>query len=831
MILPSGFEQKLGFDTIRNTIAEKCICELGRKEAELHIQFSTDKENILQELQRINEFRYVIEFDLPFPMDHFVDPLSFFEQIKIQGQHAELEDTLLFRRSLDAIREIVNFFKTESYQEKLPLLYHLSKDLTHYPFLQERIDKIMDQQGQIKDNASAGLQKIRKSVRQKEAEVSKNMQQFLKQAQREGFVEAGVAISMRNGRPVIPVPAVAKKRMPGIIHDESSSGKTVFIEPSGVVEPNNEIKELFYAEQREIKKILIQLADDVRYYSDELQLNYEILGKFDFLHAKAAYAISIHAVKPVLNDYPVVNWKNAIHPGLYLQNQKEGRHTVPLNMQLTREKHILVISGPNAGGKSVCLKTVALLQYMLQCGMLIPVSENSETGIFEHIFLNIGDEQSIENDLSTYSSHLTALKNFVKHSNNQSLILIDEFGTGTEPVLGGAIAEAVLEDLRLKKCYGVITTHYANLKHYATSADGIHNGAMLYDLQKPEPTYQLSIGKPGSSFAFEIARKIGLSEDILKRAEEKVGSDHIDFDKNLRTILRDKKYWEEKRSGIRQNEKKLAHILDIYEKELEKLESTKKQMMDEAKAKAQEIVEKSNKEIERTIREIRESQADKEHTKAARDRLEAFKEELVRQEKDQSGFDQKYRKLKERQEKLSRRRPDLAEEKEKEEPRKVAQTDYEIHQGDHVQLVGQDTVGEVMEIKGKSIMVAFGNLITTVHENKVKKVSNRQAKKITKGKGSYKADLQYRERKLKFKPSIDLRGQRSDEALQHIVQFIDEAILVGEDEVKILHGKGSGALRQIIRDYLQTVDVVSSFKDEHIEQGGAGITVVHLNQH
>ncbi|MBL7970829.1 MAG: Smr/MutS family protein, partial [Prolixibacteraceae bacterium] len=635
------------------------------------------------------------------------------------------------------------------------------------------------------------------------------------------------SVAMRDGRAVIPVASALKRRLNGIVHDESATGKTSYIEPAEVVELNNQIRELEYAEMREIVRVLTTFSNDIRPYLPDLLQAYEFLGKIDFIRAKAIYAIDIDAIKPYLENKCQLEWEGAVHPLLMLALRRENRKVVPLNITLTPKKHILLISGPNAGGKSVCLKTVGLLQYMLQCGLLIPVRQSSATGIFDKLFIDIGDEQSIENDLSTYSSHLMNMKFFLKNSNDKTLVLIDEFGTGTEPMLGGAIAESILAQLNEMKTFGVITTHYTNLKHFASSSEGIENAAMMYDSSKMEPLFQLDIGKPGSSFAFEIARKIGLPEHILQDATEKIGKDHINFDKHLRDIVRDKRYWETKREKIRKVEKSLDELAGKYETDLSQLDKQRKEILLKARQEADQILSEANKRIENTIREIRESQADKEKTKQIRAKLVEFKQEVEESATSQDDLiNQKIQKLKEKE---SRRNQKRGESKPVAEKAKEAEPNV-WKTGDKVLMAGNQNIGEILELNDKNAVVAFGHIRTSVSRDKLQKITNNEAKKIQRTYNQTMPNINkgMSEKRLSFKTEVDVRGQRAEEALGIIQSFIDDAIMLDFSELRILHGKGNGILKEMIRNYLKTEPAVKAFRDEHVQFGGAGITVVEI---
>ncbi|MDD6750518.1 MAG: Smr/MutS family protein, partial [bacterium] len=638
-------------------------------------------------------------------------------------------------------------------------------------------------------------------------------------AQSEGVVDKDVTPTMRDGRLMIPVAPAFKRKIRGIVHDESASGKTVFIEPEVVVEANNRIRELESDEKREIVRILTEFTNLLRPSIPAILQSYEFLADIDFIRAKALFAQTIGAIRPIVEDCQQLDWARAIHPILFLSLKNQGKQVVPLDIELTQDKRILLISGPNAGGKSVCLKTVGLLQYMLQCGLLVPLHETSRMGIFERLFIDIGDEQSIENDLSTYSSHLTNMKFFVKNSNEKTLLLIDEFGSGTEPQIGGAIAEALLDRFNRHGSFGVITTHYQNLKHFAEDTPGIVNGAMLYDRHQMQPLFKLAIGNPGSSFAIEIARKIGLPEEVIADASEKVGSDYINMDKYLQDIVRDKRYWESKRQNIRQQEKRLEEITARYQQDLDEVSKQRKEIIRQAKEEASHLLQEANAKIENTIREIKEAQAEKEQTRLVRKQFEAFKESVGDSETEDERIARKMAKLKERQER-----------KKKKEATKPTFHKEVIEVGDAVRLKGQTSAGTVLELKEKQAVVAFGMIKSTVKLDQLEKVSKNQIKReIQKSTfvSSQTADEMH-EKKLHFKQEIDVRGMRGDEALQAVTYFIDDAIQVGAARVRILHGTGTGILRQLIRDYLKSVPGVRHFQDEHVQFGGAGITVVEL---
>lgn len=819
MIYPDNFELKIGFDKIRQLLAAKCLSSLGEEKVD-EMVFSNEYISVIEYLSQTDEFIRIIQEEDNFPTSYFIDVRPSLRNIHIEGTWIDENALFDLRRSLQTIREIVSFFKKEDQENSpYPYLYALAGEIVTFPDLITKIDSILDKYGRIKDNASPELGNIRREMTKIASGISRSLNAILRSAQNEGLVEKDVTPTIRDGRLVIPVAPAFKRKIKGIVHDESASGKTVFVEPSEVVEANNRIRELESDERREIIKILTSFTNILRPLVPDIVESYNFLGQIDFIRAKAAFSIEINAIKPTVDDQQIVRWYRAKHPLLYLSHKKQNKEIVPLDIELEADNRLLIISGPNAGGKSVCLKTVGLLQYMIQCGMPIPLAENSKVGLFDRIFIDIGDEQSIENDLSTYSSHLTNMKFFVRNCNEKTILLIDEFGGGTEPQIGGAIAESLLKRFNDKRSFGVITTHYQNLKHFANENKGVINGAMLYDRHMMQPLFTLSIGNPGSSFAVEIARKIGLPEDVIADASEIVGSDYINMDKYLQDIVRDKRYWETKRQNIRSKEKRLEEITSTYETDLLSVEKQRKEILRQAKADAERILSEANAKIENTIRTIRESQAEKEKTKQARQQLHEFRNSLDN-EKD-SGDDKiakKIQKLKEKE--LNKKAKDKTPKEQKVET---------ISIGDNVRIKGQTSTGEVIDIQKGNATVAFGMIKSSVKLDSLEYVSKNQVKKETKSKqiGAAHTD-DMRDKKLNFKQDIDVRGMRGDEALQAVMYFVDDAILVGMSRVRILHGTGTGILRQLIRDYLRTVHGVSNYQDEHVQFGGAGITVVDL---
>jgi DNA mismatch repair protein MutS2 len=824
LIYPENFENKIGFDKVRELLVNRCLSDLG-KERVADCRFSTDPVLVEKMIDETIEFQKIIREEFNFPTGYFIDMRPVLRKSKIQGTFLEVFELFDLKRSLETLRSIVSFFR-EKEQETFPCLYQVIRDIHVFPFLYDKIDQILTKNGTIKDNASPDLVKIRREILSLQSGVSRLMAKILKHAQSEGLVEKDVTVSIRDGRAVIPVISANKRKMKGIVHDESATGRTSFIEPEEIVETNNRIRELESAERREIVRILTKFTDELRPYADELEKSYEILGILDFIRAKALWSNESKSVKPLLVSYPELNWLEARHPLLERNLAKEKRKIVPLNIRLTKEDRILLISGPNAGGKSVCLKTVGLLQYSLQCGLPVPLHLDSVAGIFEKIFIDIGDNQSLDNDLSTYSSHLRDMKFFVKNCNPQSLVLIDEFGTGTEPMLGGAIAESILNRINTLQSYGVLTTHYTNLKHFASSVSGIANGAMLYDSNRMEPLFQLQIGKPGSSFAFEIARKIGLPEDILQEATDKIGKDHIDFDKHLRDIVRDKRYWETKRQNIRQSEKKLDDLSATYEENLSEVKKLRKEILDKAKKEAAEILASSNRLVEQTIRDIRESAAEKEKTKEARKKLEDFKEVIAKALNSEDEL------ISMKMEKIKQREIRKKERPQNDKPEKnigeVAAKPNEPEIGSWIKLKDQETLGIVLEINGNNLVVAFGQLRSVVKRERVTIVSHNEVKKTRENYTTARINREINEKKLSFRPRIDVRGMRAEEALQNIRDFVDDAIMVEANELHILHGKGNGILREMIRAFLKSEPAIKKFRDEHVQFGGSGITIVEL---
>lgn len=817
MIYPENIEKKIGFDSVRDHIRQLCASAMGAECVEA-ADFRKDYPTIRRRLDQTNEMLGIIKSDAGLEIGAIHDCRAALLSIRVVGTALSETDLPAIRASLSTMASIASFFEKnrddQSNSTPYPALDALAAGLTPFPAIVAAIDRVIDRHGQIKDNASPELAVIRRSMASATASISSAMRRVISAAVRDGILDADATPSVRDGRLVIPVPPMNKRRIPGIVHDESASGKTYFIEPAEVVEANNRLRELTIEEQREIKRILRLLADDMRPHIDDMLAGFSLLGEFDFIAAKARYAIDIDATLPSIGDRPELEWYGACHPVLKLSLREQNRQIVPLDITLSqKEGRILVISGPNAGGKSVTLKTAAIVQYMTQCGVLPPVHSNSHIGLFNDIFIDIGDDQSIEDDLSTYSSHLRNMKQFVMRGNKHSLVLIDEFGSGTEPEIGGAIAQAVLRQLNADGVWGVITTHYHNLKQFAEETPGLINGSMLYDRHLMQPLFRLAIGHPGSSFAIEIARKTGLPENIIKDAQEIVGSDYINMDKYLLDIARDRRYWEKKRDEIHRKEKQLDETLARYSDDVEKLRQQRRQIISDAREEAKRILDSSNASIEKTIRDIRSAQADKEKTKAAREKLKETRATL------DSTAESEHPLL--NAPKAKKKKPAKTEPTKDERP---------LMEGDSVILSdGGSTVGTIENISGKEATVIFGSIRTTVRLNRLK----RTIRKPDSGGGgvSYitaQTSNASRERQLDFSTEIDVRGMRADEAVPAVMYYIDDAVQFNAGRVRILHGTGTGALRQYIRRYLDSVGAVRSYHDEDVRLGGPGITVVEL---
>ena len=849
MIYPDNFETKTGFDEIRTLLKERCLSTLGKGKVD-EMAFVDDADVVRQWMQQTREFRRIQDEADDFPLQFFFDVRDAIKRIILENTHLEENEIFDLRRSLQTINDIVRFLQRAEDRGEgqlpaplYPALYQLAHGVAVFPQLTSAIDRIVDKYGHVKDNTSPELLAIRKELARATNNVSKTLYAILRSAQSEGLVDKDVTPTLRDGRLVIPVAPGMKRKIGGIVHDESATGKTVFVEPAEVVEANNRIRELESEERHEVIRILTVFTNMVRPHSTDILASYSFLAEIDFIRAKAEMARLTNAIEPDVVDKPHVDWIQARHPLLQLSLAKQAKKVVPLDIVLDDEKRILIISGPNAGGKSVCLKTVGLLQYMLQCGLSIPVNERSTTGMFHDIMIDIGDEQSLENDLSTYSSHLLNMKNMMKQANPQTLILIDEFGTGTEPQIGGAIAEAVLEQFCKKEAWGVITTHYQNLKHFADSHKGVVNGAMLYDRHEMKALFQLAIGRPGSSFAIEIARNIGLPEVVIRLASDIVGSDYIQSDKYLQDIVRDKRYWEAKRQAVHQREKELERQMAKYESDVAELDTKRKEILAKAKADAEELLKESNRRIENAIREIREQQAEKEETKKIREELNEFRADVA--DMDMKAMDEKIARkmeqIKQRKERHARFKSEKEEKQRKaaenlkqaalKEDKKTGKAELEV--GDNVRIKGLKTVGVIEAIDSRIATVIFGDMRTKMKTDRLEYVEKKEkTDDLATRLQAYSISRATREtidsHKATFKQDLDVRGMRGDEALSAVQYFIDDAILVGMQRVRILHGKGNGILRQLIRQYLGSVPNVTHFADEHVQFGGAGITVVDL---
>ena len=832
MIYPANFESKIGFDRIRALVAERCNTQAAIAKLGEH-QFSSRRAEVENRIASADEMRTIVMMESEFPNEEFCDLTALIAKVRVEGTFLDLEEAVLLARALHQVDSVSRFILSRE-RALYPHLYKLTEGVISLEAIANHIDSLIDRFGQMRDSASDELYRIRRSIREREGQASKRLQQVLQAAKSAGIVEADATLSIRDGRAVIPVAAGNKRKLNGFVQGESATGKTVFIEPVEVVELNNELRELEYAERREIVRILSDLTDRIRPEIDTVDASADYLATIDMLRAKGRFAADNHCVKPIISIDGRLELRTARHPLLARALAKEHKSVVPLDMTLDTEKRILVISGPNAGGKSVCLKTVGLLQYMFQCGFPIPCGENSELPLFESIFIDIGDEQSIDNDLSTYSSHLLNMKNMLGGASSRTLVLIDEFGTGTEPIMGGAIAEAILEQLVERGTYGVITTHYSNIKYFASNHEGVENGAMMFDVQNIRPLFRLEMGKPGSSFAVEIARKIGLPENIIRTASEKAGSDHINIERQLREIARDRRYWEQKRDRIRIADRKVEELETSYAEQLSRIKAERQQIIREAKEEAQRLIADANRQIENTIRTIRESQAEKELTRLARQELNDMRE---RTEQDAAMDAERSARVDREMERIERRRQRREERKangvtttepalpiEKQVPRT-------IEVGTKVRIKDQDGVGTVQLIKGKKATVAIGHILTTVAVERLEAVSNAEYKRQTSPTTARTVvSVDVSQRKLNFKDNIDVRGMRAVDALEAVQSFIDDAIMVGIGSVSILHGKGTGALKEEIRRYLRTIPDVESAADEHADRGGAGITIVKFRQ-
>lgn len=813
MIYPINFEQKTGFDQIRKMIHDYCLSSLGRYFA-ARMEFCTDYETLTTLLNQTEEFRQILVTNENFPASNYYDPFQVLNRIKLEGTFAEPEELGELRASLVTIHEIVEFLQTRKTEDKLryPVLFLLSEHIYTEPSIIKELNRIIDEKNIIRSNASETLAQIRRTKTNLDNQATRRINQIFGQAKKDGWVATDSELALRNSRQVIPVPVAYKRKVKGFIHDQSSTGQTVFLEPEEIFEINNEIRQLELDERREIIRILKNLADFIRPYIPHLKEAYAFLGKIDFIRAKAKVGIEMDAMKPHLHDRPVINWIKAKHPLLWLSYKLQKKHVEPLDLSLNKETRIMVISGPNAGGKSVCLKTTGLLQYMIQCGMLVPMEDYSDAGIFQNIFIDIGDEQSLENDLSTYSSHLANMRFFLEKGSDQTLILIDEFGAGTEPRLGGAIAEAILDELSNKKNFGIITTHYANLKLLADTKPGIINGSMLFDTKKMRPLYRLKTGNPGSSFAFEIAKTMGLPNLLLANAEKIAGIQHIDFDRQLQDLDLKKLEIEEKERQLKAGDIFLSEMIEKYQSLNEVLNQQKSQIINEAKREAKKILSDSNRMIEKTIKEIKEHAANKEKTRQLRDQLADFSEKQTENIDDSMADVSSRKKKKEKTQQIQRVEIDTT----------------PIAKGDKVRIIGQQSLGDVIELGERDAMVAFGSMLMKTPVKNLEKINKKSIKDLGKSV-KVKYDFDINEKASEFNPQLDIRGKRAEDALLKSRRFIDDAILLGVRQLKIVHGTGDGILREALRDYLRTMVEVKRVRDEHPDRGGSGCTLIELN--
>ena len=794
MLFPTNLEQKINFIKVKDLLKAECTSSLGQDYVD-KVSFSSDYNLVQRLLDQTEEFRQILISGEIFPSSNFTNLGPFLEKAKLEGAFLDQEEFYEVKLALQTLRGCISFFQKwgESYPT-LSALLGLLMDLDLN--LLKTIDQIIDEKGKIRNNASKELQLIRTQLIYEEGRLRKVMERIFKDARAKGLTPDDAAMTIRGGRMVIPVAAENKRKLRGFIHDESATGQTVFMEPEEALDINNEIRDLEYMEKREIIRILTKLTDQLRPSIPALRKATNFLGLMDFIRAKARFAQKTDSHKPELVKERTLQWTRARHPILEMALKVQGKSIVPLSVKLGGHERLLVISGPNAGGKSVTLKTVALLQYMLQCGLLIPVHPDSKSSLFDNFFIDIGDEQNLENDLSTYSSHLLSMKHFTQFANKKTILFIDEFGTGTEPQFGGAIAESILLALNKLGAFGVITTHYGNLKQVANKNQGLVNGAMRYDVERLEPIYQLEIGKPGSSFALEIASKIGLSKEILSYAKDHIGEERVRYDRLLTQLEGEKNQYAGLLKDVKEKDKLLQTRLKEYNQLKETLELTKKRYIQEAKLEAKALLDQTNKKIESVIREIKEGKAEKEVTKQVRQELEVFKEEV--------------------------------------KPEKTVVKDPEIQviggvieTGDWVRLKDNGAVAEVISIKNKDVEIFIGDLKSNVKLSRLEKISKTEVKKELKAverRGNYNTN----EKMMDFSYNLDLRGRRGEEVLPLIQTFIDEGFMLGVKNLRVVHGKGDGILREITRNLLRTMPQVGKMEDEHADRGGAGVTLVTL---
>ncbi|WP_338875270.1 endonuclease MutS2 [Spirosoma sp. SC4-14] len=809
MLYPNTLEQKLGFDTIRERLKESCISSLGQDYVE-KIRFTDNVQLIDKLLRQTDEFKQIVQYESDFPGSNYIDVRPHLNRARIEGLALTEAEFFDLKLSLRTVQDCLKFLTKHSEGKR--------ENETTYPFLRElagpvgvdknltnALERVIDDRGLVRDSASPELASIRRRIISEQANLRKRLDSIIRQARQNGWIPDDLSLTVRGGRLVIPIAAEHKRKIKGFVHDESQTGQTVFLEPAEVFDANNEIRELEYEERREIHRILLALTDQIRPHLDELKKAINFLAQIDFIRAKAKLAVQLDAIMPKLQERPIVNWTDARHPLLYLSFQKQGKSVVPLGVRLDEKTRILIISGPNAGGKSVALKTIGLIQYMLQCGLLVPMVDYSEMGVFQNLFIDIGDEQSLENDLSTYSSHLTAMKQFMIGANKRTLFLIDEFGTGTEPGLGGAIAESILEELNKSGAYGVINTHYTNLKVFADKTPGLINGAMRFDGEHLEPLYQLEIGRPGSSFAFEIAQKIGLPKTVIDRAKEKLGSQQVNFEKLLKELDIEKRVFSEKNLEISINQRKVAQQLAEYTALKNRLDNEQKQLLNNAKHKAKALVQEANQRIENTIREIKENKAERDATRQVRQELERFEEKELTPET-------------------------LIVEKPKQPEEEFEADGGAITVGSYVRIAGQNAIGQVLSLRGKDAEIRIGDLKSNVKLNRLERVSRKVFKDATETKDERPRSqgVDMNEKMQNFSFNLDIRGKRGEEALGEVDRFFDDALMLGYPELRIVHGKGDGILRTLVRNHLRGYKQVARMEDEHADRGGAGVTIVKM---
>jgi DNA mismatch repair protein MutS2 len=843
MLYPQNIEIKLGFDRIRERLNELCVSTLGRNFVE-KVRFSDNYDLIQKMIRQVDEMKNILQFEpTAFPSQNYLDVNYQLSKASIEGAFLTEEEFFNVKLSLRTIQECLRFFDKKE-PEEFPQLRELvgsafsektkgeedefSKKPIRNPQseirnLLDSLDKIIDDRGKLKDNASSELQSIRKRIQVQENDLRKTLDRILKSVRSNGWISDDFSMTIRGGRMVIPIAAEHKRKIKGFVHDESDSGKTVFMEPTEALDANNEIRELESAEKREIVRILMNLTTEMRPHVPVLRKAYTFLGIIDFIRAKARLAIEVNGIAPLSLNSQVVDWKNAVHPLLYLSFKKQGKVVKPLTIVLNAENRILLVSGPNAGGKSITLKTLGLLQYMYQCGLLVPMAEHSTIGMFKNVFIDIGDEQSLENDLSTYSSHLTNMKHFLLNSDRKTLFLIDEFGTGTEPSLGGAIAESILEDLNKSGAYGAINTHYTNLKAFADKTEGLVNGAMRYDAEHLEPLYELEIGKPGSSFAIEIAYKIGLPKAIIDKSKQRIGNQQVNFEKLLKELEIEKKVFTDKNIENATKQRKLDQLLEQYSSLKTYLDNEKKTILNTAKLQAKELVKNANQKIEATIKDIREQGADKFATKEIRQELQDFQEGLNIEKLVPMrvvGGDTNHGKNVSLGDPVNIDNGGVQKDV-------IEVIQGEITVGSLVRIKGQEALGEVLGMRGKDAEVAIGDLKTTVKMSRLEKISRKEFKQKSNPKTKI-AGMDMNEKMMNFSFNLDIRGKRGDEAIQEVDKFMNDAIMVGYDELRIIHGKGDGILRTLIRNHLRGYKQVDKTQDEHADRGGAGVTLVSM---